>query len=162
MKYYLLQIWEMLMLFVFSLWISFFLFLSWSNFLRFKSLLFFPSYDIPLPLFGIPPHFKEFTILSLVPVLWKSYERLLKFNFNYFFFLELLLPFIWYFIWNLLKNAFYLTLKALFVLKIFKFLSSHFSLVEKLLDQKNSFEVYYGTAWERNNCTAHFDQYLKR
>ena len=134
MKSYLLQIWEMLMLFVFSLWISFFLFLSWSNFLRFKSLLFLPSYDIPLPLFGIPPHFKALPILSLLLVFWKSYEHLLKFNFNCFFFLELLLPFIRYFIWNLFKNAFYLTLKALFVLKIFKFLSWIFGPLEKRLD----------------------------
>ena len=32
------------------------------------------------------------------------------------------------------KNAFYFTLKALFVLKIFKFLSGLFGLVEKQLD----------------------------
>ena len=32
------------------------------------------------------------------------------------------------------KNAFYVTSKALFVLKIFKFLSGHFGHVEKRLD----------------------------
>ena len=35
------------------------------------------------------------------------------------------------------KNAFYFTLKTLFVLKIFKFLSGDFGKVEKRLDQKD-------------------------
>ena len=36
-----------------------------------------------------------------------------------------------------MKNAFYFTLKAVVVLKIFKFLSWNFSLVEKRLDEKD-------------------------
>ena len=35
-----------------------------------------------------------------------------------------------------MKNAFYFTLKGLFVLKIFKFLSSFFGHVEKQLNKK--------------------------
>ena len=35
---------------------------------------------------------------------------------------------------KLMKNAFYFTLKAIFILKIFKFLSSIFGHVEKRLD----------------------------
>ena len=37
---------------------------------------------------------------------------------------------------KMMKNAFYFTLKALFVLKIFKFLSVLFDYVEKRLDRK--------------------------
>ena len=37
---------------------------------------------------------------------------------------------------KIMKNKFYFTLKTLFVLKIFKFLSWHFGQVEKLFDQK--------------------------
>ena len=37
----------------------------------------------------------------------------------------------------MMKNAFYFTLKALFVINIFKFLSWLFSDVEKRLDQKH-------------------------
>ena len=37
---------------------------------------------------------------------------------------------------KMMKNAFYFALKALFVLKIFKFLSWLFGHVEKRLDQK--------------------------
>ena len=38
---------------------------------------------------------------------------------------------------KMMKNAFYFTLKAVVVLKIFKFLSWSFSLVEKRLDEKD-------------------------
>ena len=50
---------------------------------------------------------------------------------------------------KIMKNAFYFTLKGLFVLKIFKFLSWIFGQVEK-------------TAWEINNCNTHTIQYLKK
>ena len=44
--------------------------------------------------------------------------------------------------WKVVKNAFYFILKALFVLKIFKFLSSLFGHVEKLvLLEKVNFEL---------------------
>ena len=48
-----------------------------------------------------------------------------------------------------MKNAFYVTLKAIFVLKIFKFLSRLFGHVAKWLDQKDkvSFKFYDVTAW---------------
>ena len=45
---------------------------------------------------------------------------------------------------KMMKNAFYFTSKALFVLKIFKFLSWLFGLVAKGLDKKDkvNFKVY--------------------
>ena len=45
---------------------------------------------------------------------------------------------------KIMKNAFYFILNALFVLKIFKFLSWLFGHVEKRLDQKDkvNFEIY--------------------
>ena len=48
-----------------------------------------------------------------------------------------------------MKNAFYVTSKAIFVLKIFKFLSRLFGHVAKWLDQKDkvSFKFYDATAW---------------
>ena len=51
---------------------------------------------------------------------------------------------------KMMKNAFYFTLKSLFVLKIFKFLSWLFGHVEKLVDYKYkiNFKVYDVTTWE--------------
>ena len=50
----------------------------------------------------------------------------------------------------MMENAFYFTSKALFVLKIFKFFSSHFGHVAKQLDKKkdkvNNFKCYDVTA----------------
>ena len=48
------------------------------------------------------------------------------------------------------KNAFYFTLKALFVPKQFKFLSWRFGHVEKRLNQKDKviFKIYHVTNWE--------------
>ena len=46
----------------------------------------------------------------------------------------------------MMKNAFYFTLKALFVLKIFKFLSSSFGHVEKWLDQKDKVNFKFMTS----------------
>ena len=56
-----------------------------------------------------------------------------------------------------MKNAFYFTLKILFVLKIFKFLTSIFGHVEKPLNWKNkvNFKIYDITTWETNNCKIH-------
>ena len=60
----------------------------------------------------------------------------------------------------MIKNVFYLTLKALFVLKIFKFLSSFFGHAEKQLDQKYKvyFKIYDVTTWETNNYITHIAQ----
>ena len=61
-----------------------------------------------------------------------------------------------------MKNAFYFILKALFVLKILKFLSWLFGHVEKRLDQKNkiNFKIYDFTAWLTNNYSPYIAQYL--
>ena len=63
---------------------------------------------------------------------------------------------------KIMKNAFYLTLKALFFLKIFKILSSLFRHVEKRLDQKDqvNFKIYDVTFWKTNPCHTHIAQYL--
>ena len=63
------------------------------------------------------------------------------------------------------KNAFYFTSKALFVLKIFKFLSWLFGHVSKRLDKKDkvNFKIYdVTTAWLTNNRNAHIAQYFKK
>ena len=63
-----------------------------------------------------------------------------------------------------MQNDFYFTLKVLFGLKIYKFLSWLFDLAGKRLDQKDkvNFKIYYATTWEINNCNTHNDQYLKK
>ena len=63
-----------------------------------------------------------------------------------------------------MKNAFYFTAKALYVLKILQFLSSLFGHVAKWLDKKNkvNFKFYDVTAWLTNNCNTHIAQYLKK
>ena len=55
------------------------------------------------------------------------------------------------------KNAFYVTLQALFVLKIFKFLSWLFGHVDKTtwLERKVNFEIYDVTAWLTKNYNTH-------
>ena len=60
-----------------------------------------------------------------------------------------------------MKNAFYFILKALFVLKTFKFLSWLFRHVAKRLDKKGkvNFKFYDVTAWLTNNCNTHIAQY---
>ena len=65
---------------------------------------------------------------------------------------------------KMMKNAFYFTLKVLFVLKIFKFLSWLFGQVGKRLDLKNkvNFKNYDITTWETNDCNTHIIQYLKK
>ena len=65
---------------------------------------------------------------------------------------------------KMMKNAFCFTLKALFVLEIFKFLSWLFGYVEKRLDKKamvNS-KVYDVTDWTTNNCNTYIAQYLNK
>ena len=63
----------------------------------------------------------------------------------------------------MMKNALYLTSKALFVLKIFKFLSWLFDHVAKWLDKKDkvNFKFYDATAWLTNSCNMYIAQYLK-
>ena len=57
----------------------------------------------------------------------------------------------------MIKNTFYFNLKALFILKIFKFLPCFFGHVEKQFDLKDkvNFKFYDVTTWETNNCNAH-------
>ena len=63
-----------------------------------------------------------------------------------------------------MKNAFYFILKALFVLKIFKFLSWLFGHVAKRLDKKDkvNFKFYDVTAWLTNNGNKHIAQYFEK
>ena len=63
-----------------------------------------------------------------------------------------------------MKNAFYFTLKALFVLNIFKFLLWHFYHVEKRLDWKDkvNFMIYDISTWEKNNFNTHITQCYKK
>ena len=67
----------------------------------------------------------------------------------------------------MMKNAFYFILKALFVLKIFKFLYSLFGHVEKRLDLKDkvNFKIYDVTGRLTNKqawYTTHIVQYLTK
>ena len=63
-----------------------------------------------------------------------------------------------------MKNAFYFTSKALFILKIFKFLSWLFGHAAKRLDKKEkvNFKFYDVTAWLANNCNKHIAQYFEK
>ena len=65
---------------------------------------------------------------------------------------------------KMMKNAFYFTLKALFVFKILKFQSLDFGHIEKRLDweDKVNFKPYDVTAWLTNCCNTDADQYLKK
>ena len=65
---------------------------------------------------------------------------------------------------TVMKNAFHFTLKALFVLKIFKFLSCLFGHVEKRLDWKDqvNFKIYDVTFRETNDCNKLISKYLKK
>ena len=64
----------------------------------------------------------------------------------------------------MMKNAFYFTSKALFVLKIFKFLPWLFDQVAKPLDKKVkvNFKFYDVTAWLLNNRNKHIAQYFEK
>ena len=61
-----------------------------------------------------------------------------------------------------MRNIFYFILKALFVLKIFKFLSWLFGHVEKRLDQKDkvNLEIHDVTIWLTSN--THIAHYLTK
>ena len=63
-----------------------------------------------------------------------------------------------------MKNSFYITSKALFVLKKFKFLSRLFGHVARQLDLKDlvNLKFYDVTAWLTNNCNTHIFQYLEK
>ena len=54
---------------------------------------------------------------------------------------------------KMINNASYSYLKALFVLKIFKFLSQK---------DKVNFKIYDVKTWFTNNYNAHINQYLKK
>ena len=62
-----------------------------------------------------------------------------------------------------MKNTFYFILKALFFLKLFKFLS-FFVHVGKRLDKKAkvNFKIYDVKTWEKYNFNAHISQYLMK
>ena len=62
------------------------------------------------------------------------------------------------------KNAFYFTLKAFFIVTIFKFLSCLFGHVEKLaqLEDIANFKIHDVTFWLAKNCNTHIAQYLKK
>ena len=64
---------------------------------------------------------------------------------------------------KMIKNSFYFNSKALFVLKIFRFLSWLLGHVSKLLDWKNKFNLkfYDVTTWLTNYFNTHVAQYLE-
>ena len=64
---------------------------------------------------------------------------------------------------KVIKNAFYFYHKALFVLKILKFMSGFCSHVEKWLDLKNkvNFKIHDVTTWLTNICNTHLAHYLE-
>ena len=63
-----------------------------------------------------------------------------------------------------MKNAFYFMLIALFVLKVFTFLSRLFGYVEKRFDKKAmvNFKIYDVTDWTTNNYNTRIIQYRKK
>ena len=65
---------------------------------------------------------------------------------------------------KMMKNAFYFTSKALFVLKIFKFLPWFLGHVAKRLDKENkvNFKLYDVTSWFTNNCNTNIARYLEK
>ena len=65
---------------------------------------------------------------------------------------------------KVVKNAFYFISKALFILKVFEFLSLLFGHVAKWLNQKGkvNFKIYDVTTWLTNNCNTHIAQYLMK
>ena len=65
---------------------------------------------------------------------------------------------------EMIKNAFSLMVKALFVLKILTFLTEIFGYVEKRFDEKVLFyfKIYDVIDWATNNYNTHITQYLKK
>ena len=64
---------------------------------------------------------------------------------------------------QMMKNVFSFLLKALFVLKMFTFLSWLFDYAEKRLDKKIkvNLKIYEVTDWTANNYNIHFAQSQK-
>ena len=65
---------------------------------------------------------------------------------------------------TMMKNGFCLTVKAFFVLNIFKFLS-YFGYLGKWLDGKakvNNVKICDVKNWERKNCNTHIAQYFEK
>ena len=64
----------------------------------------------------------------------------------------------------MMKNVFYFTLKPLFVLKIFNFMSLLFGHVEKTawLEDKVNFKIYDATTWLMDSYNTYIVQYLKK
>ena len=65
---------------------------------------------------------------------------------------------------KMMISVFYLMLKAVFVLKILRFLPWLFDYVVKRLDKKAmiAFKVYDVAEWKTNNCNVHITQYLEK
>ena len=63
----------------------------------------------------------------------------------------------------MMKNTFYFILKAIFVLKKFKFFEFLVTL-KKRLDHKDKvdFKTHDVTTWLTNNCNRHIAQYLTK
>ena len=61
-----------------------------------------------------------------------------------------------------MEKAYYFMTKALFVLKIFTFLSWYLDHVPKRLDKEGKINFCDVTAWLTNNCKTHDTQYLKK
>ena len=64
---------------------------------------------------------------------------------------------------KMIKNAFYFTLKAPFVLRILTFLSWLFGYIEEMawLEHKVNSKIYDVTTWFTNSYNIHIAQYLK-
>ena len=64
----------------------------------------------------------------------------------------------------MMENAFCFILKALFVLKIFKFLVWNFGHVEETawLESKFNFKIFDVTTWLTSNYNTHIVQYLTK
>ena len=58
------------------------------------------------------------------------------------------------------EKCFYLTVKALFVLKIFKFCLDFLFICNNCMTRKVNFKIHDVTTWEINNCNTHIAQYL--
>ena len=65
---------------------------------------------------------------------------------------------------KMMKNAFHFTSKALFVLKIFKFLPWIFGYIAKRLDNKDKVNFKFSDvkAWLANNRNTHVAQYFEK
>ena len=77
---------------------------------------------------------------------------------------------VWHNFWTtenpvkMMKNVFYFTAKALFILKIFKSLSWLFGHVSKRVDKKDkiNFKFKDVTAWLSSYLNTHIAEYLKK